>query len=76
MYELHSIDKQQTLTGIKQYKELVNDCINHFFHISFYYYVRTFLVLSLRWTPLFGPEEKHEGIAPIEIDNEEDFLGS
>jgi hypothetical protein len=28
-----------------------------------------------RWYPLLGPDEEHEGKAPIEVDSEEDFLG-
>ena len=28
-----------------------------------------------RWYPLLGPDEEHEGKAPVEVDSEEDFLG-
>jgi hypothetical protein len=28
-----------------------------------------------RWHPLLGPDEEHEGKAPVEVDSEEDFLG-
>jgi hypothetical protein len=33
------------------------------------------LLLDPRWYPLLGPDEEHEGKAPVEVDSEEDFLG-